>query len=135
MSIATVSVVLGVVLAFAWAVRSGGTLPSPYRLRECQGKTWRRAFPDASKTEVRRFLSVFTESFAFSDAEKLKFNPNDQLLDVYRALYPYKWQADAMELETLSEEIQAKYGVEFSHVWRRDMTLGQLFSCVRLPAT
>lgn len=83
---------------------------------------------------MRRFLSVFTESFAFSDAEKLKFNPNDQLLDVYRVLYPYKWQADAMEFETLSEEIQAKYGVEFSHVWRQDMTLGQLFSYVRLPA-
>ena len=71
------------------------------------------------------------ESFAFRDREKLKLNPNDQLLDIYRALYPHKWQADALEFETLSEDLKSKYGVSFNDVWRDNLTLGQLFEHVR----
>lgn len=103
----------------------------PFGARACQGRNWRRSFPDASKDEIRLFLSTFTESFAFDDREKLKLNPNDQLLDIYHALYPHKWQADAMEFETLSDDLQSKYGVNFSSVWREGLTLGQLFEQVR----
>lgn len=74
---------------------------------------------------------MFTDSFAFRDKDKLKLNPNDQLLNIYRALYPHKWQADALEFETLAEVLESKYSVDFSNVWRDGLTLGQLFASVR----
>lgn len=103
----------------------------PFGARSCQGKVWRCSFPDASKSEIRQFLAVFTESFAFRDHEKLKLNPDDQLLDIYRALYPHKWQADALEFETLNENLEAKYGISFGKVWRDGLTLGQLFTSLQ----
>lgn len=115
----------------AWTLFFRGKLPVPFGARSCQGKHWRQSFPDASKDEIRQFLSAFTESFAFEDREKLKLHPNDQLLDIYRALYPHKWQADALEFETLSADLVSKYGVQFSRAWREGLTLGQLFEYVQ----
>lgn len=110
---------------------SAGKLPVPFGARSCQGGSWHRSFPEASKEEIRLFLSTFTESFAFDDREKLKLNPNDKLLDIYRALYPHKWHADALEFETLRDGLQSKYGVTFCSVWREGLTLGQLFQHVQ----
>ncbi len=123
----TVLFVAAIVAIVAWGILFSGKLPVPFGARSCQGKSWRRSFPDASKNEVREFLSTFTESFAFHERERLKLNPNDQLLDIYRALYPHKWQADALEFETLNEAVQAKYGINLNEVWQEGMTLGQLF--------
>lgn len=131
MTDSTTLLVAAIAAIIAWAALFGGKLPVPFGARSCQGRNWRRLFPDASKDEIRQFLSTFTESFAFRDREKLKLNPNDQLLDVYRALYPHKWQADAMEFEMLSEALESKYGVTFNSVWREDLTLGQLFAHIQ----
>jgi hypothetical protein len=123
--------VAAIAATIAWAIFFGGKLPVPFSTRSCQGRNWRRSFPDASKDKIRQFLSTFTKSFAFQDREKLKLNPNDQLLDIYRALYPSKWQADALEFETLSEDLQSKYGVNFNNVWHDGLTLGQLFEHIQ----
>ena len=103
----------------------------PFSARACQGRNWHRTFPDASKDEIRQFLLTFTTSFAFDDQEKLKLNPNDQLLDIYHALYPHRWQGDALEFETLEEDLMAKYGVSLKAVWRDSLTLGQIFEHTR----
>lgn len=131
MATSTALLIAAIAGTIIWAVFFGGELPVPFGARTCQGRDWRRSFPDASKDEIRQFLSTFTESFAFKDRGKLKLNPNDQLLDIYRALYPHKWQADAMEFETLSDDLQSKYGVNFNSIWREGLTLGQLFEQVR----
>lgn len=131
MNTSSVLLVVAIAVFVVWTFRYGGALPVPFGARSCQGKFWRRSFPEASKIEIRQFLAVFTESFAFRDHEKLKLNPNDQLLDIYRALYPHKWQADALEFETLSENIEAKYGFSFDKVWRDGLTLGQLFASLQ----
>ena len=135
MTISTILLLAGIAAFFVWiivwAIVFGGKLPVPIGLRRCQGKNWRRSFPDASKDEIRQFLSFFVESFAFRDREKLKLNPNDQILDIYRAQYPHKWQADALEFETLSKNLKSKYGADFNDVWRDDLTLGQLFAHVQ----
>ncbi|HXU94456.1 MAG TPA: hypothetical protein VFP33_12445 [Gallionella sp.] len=110
MTITTALLVAAIAGTIIWSFFFGGKLPVPFNARTCQGRNWRRSFPAASKDEIRQFLSTFTESFAFNDQEKWKLNPNDQLLDIYRALYPHKWQADAMEFETLSEDLKSKYG-------------------------
>ena len=131
MGTSSILLVAILVATIAWGCNFGEKLPMPFGARLCQGSTWRRLFPDASKEEIRLFLSTFIESFAFRDREKLKLNPNDQLLDIYRALYPQKWQADAMEFETLNDDLEAKYGVTLNSIWRESLTLGQLFTHVR----
>jgi len=131
MATSTILLVAAMVGIVIWGVLVGGKLPVPFGARSCQGRNWRRSCPDASKHEIRQFLSTFTAAFAFDDREKLKLNPDDQLLDIYRALYPCRWQADAMEFETLSEDLDSKYGVIFSSVSLENLTLGQLFEYVR----
>ncbi|QNA90637.1 hypothetical protein G4G28_22840 [Massilia sp. Dwa41.01b] len=117
-------------LAVAWSVLSKGSIPNPFRARTCQGRLWRRAFPAASKKQIREFLSLFTDAFAFRDIDQLKFRPDDQLLGIYRALHPSKWMADALELEILSAELRARYGVA-PDTWDERMTLGALFAYIQ----
>lgn len=120
-----------VLLALAWAVLSFGQGANPLRTRPSQGRLWRRAFPWASKKQIREFLTVFAEAFAFRDADKLKFRPDDQLLGIYKTLHPSKWMADAAELQKLASELRTRYGVALEEVWDEHMTLGALFSHVQ----
>lgn len=113
--------------AFRWDAFFLGKLPWPYRTRSCQGQLWKDTFPNASNDEIRLFLVMFTDAFAFSEKEKLKFSPNDSILQIYRALYPSEWQPDAFEVETLAGEFESKYGVNFGSIWREDLSLGELF--------
>ena len=125
-------------LAIGWAVLTSGQLPSPFRTRSCQGRQWRRTFPSASKKQIREFLSVFMSAFAFRETDMLKLRPDDQLLSIYRALYPSKWLADAMEFETLADDLRTRFGVVLDDIWDERMTLGALFSYVQQaerPAT
>ena len=77
---------------------------------------------------------MFVEAFAFKEYEKLKFEPRDRLLDIYRALYPHKWQPDALEFNSLNKSLQTNYGTDLSEAWREDLTLGQLFAHVQRMA-
>jgi len=122
--------VAALVVAVVWGLRFGSRLPSPYFRRSCQGKGWRRAFPRASKTEIRAFLETFVDAFAFSRREKLKLSPSDRILDIYRALYPSKWMPDALELETLAADLETKYSIALGAIWSENLTLGDLFAHV-----
>ncbi len=105
-------------------------LPRKYRCRECAGKNWKIAFPNTSKEEIRTFLILFTDAFAFSPRNKLKFEPEDKVMEIYRELYPSKWVPDSMELETLGTHIEEEYGVSFATLWHEQLSLGELFSKV-----
>lgn len=131
MGTSTIIILSLVAASVVWSVLFGGRLPKPYHLRTCQGKGWRKDFPSASKQDIREFLSVFVEAFAFSQKEKLKLNPEDQLLQIYRAIYPSRWTPDALEFETLAKDIAAKYGVSLERVWHDTLTLGELFKIVQ----
>jgi len=133
MSLGTALVVLIVLAALLWSVLFGGRLPQPFQSRGCQGKSWRREFPSVSKQEIRAFLSLFAGAFAFRQSERLKLNPNDPILAVYRAVY-HRGQADMLELETLAVDVERKYGIDFALIWSERLTLGELFAYVqRLP--
>lgn len=129
MSMGTSTIVILSLIAASvlWSVLFGGRLPKPYNTRSCQGKGWRIAFPSASKQDIREFLAVFVDAFAFSQKERLKLNPEDQVLQIYRAIYPSRWTPDAMELETFAKDIEAKYGFPLESVWHEKVTLGELF--------
>ncbi|WP_374317828.1 hypothetical protein [Aquabacterium sp.] len=118
---------LVLVALIMWGVKSAGQLPKAFRHRSCQGSAWLAAFPEASKADIRQFLALFVEAFAFKDEQKLMFAPSDEVLAVYRALYPSRWMPDALELETLADDLSRQYGVSLQAVWHQQLTLGQLF--------
>ncbi len=120
-------------ILIAVAVFAFGAVVERARLRKfwsraCTGRLWKRRFPQASKTEIREFLDLFIDSFAFSQSRRLCFSPDDQVMDVYRALYPYpKFMADSLELETFSLMAEEHYGVDLVPTWRQDITLGEIY--------
>jgi propanediol dehydratase small subunit len=116
------------IIAFFWV---GDTLPKKYRNRNCMGKNWKSAFPSSSKEDIREFLLMFTDAFAFSSSDKLKFEPDDKILDIYNELYPSKWMADALEVETLVLDCEAKYDIKFNDLWHDNLTLGELYFGVK----
>jgi propanediol dehydratase small subunit len=129
MNVSTSTVVILSLIAASvlWSVLIGGRLPKPYDTRPCQGKGWRIAFPSASKQDIREFLALFVDAFAFSQKERLKLNPEDQVIQIYRAIYPSQWTPDALELETFAKDVEAKYGFTLESIWHEKVTLGELF--------
>ena len=120
-------VIVGVLIS----VKYVPSLPRRYRFRSCEGRDWRLTFPAESKDEIRSFLLLFASAFAFADKDKLKFRPDDKILDVYRSLYPSRWLPDALEFETLAKDLQNRYELKLESVWSDDLTLGELFTCIR----
>lgn len=101
--------------------------------RSCGGRSWRQAFPTASKTDIRRLLQLFVDAFAISRKHALRLRPDDAVRAVYHSLNPPGWSiADAMELESLDLGLKTNYGVELKTFWRQDITLGELFHRARL---
>lgn len=131
MTFAAIIVVFIILASALWAVFFGGKLPQPFSERNCQGKGWRHAFPSTPKQEIREFLTIFVDAFAFSNKERLKLNPDDSIFQIYRALYPSKWTPDALELETLAIKIESKYGFKLKGIWHERLTLGELFTNIR----
>jgi propanediol dehydratase small subunit len=126
--------ILGVgllILLFVVRLTLCSSLPKRYRSRKCEGPQWRKAFPQAKKDEIREFLLLFTSAFAFKDSEKLQFSPNDRIWEIYRDLYPNRWLADALELETLTDELNTKLGIALDDVWSETLTLGEVFGLVQ----
>ena len=106
-----------------------------YWSRPCQGAQWRRRFPAVPHTDIRAFLTLFTDAFAFRRTRRLCFSPDDQVLVIYRTLYPSPGpEIDSMELETLVDAIQRSYCLDVVPRWREDITLGELFTLTRYPA-
>jgi len=102
-----------------------------YWMRSCTGKKWKQQFPEVPKEEIRDFLENFVFSFAFNSKKRLKFEPDDKVMEVYRALYQKKWEADALEFEFLEGVLKKEYGLKLEEIWYDDMTLGQIFKLTR----
>jgi len=98
-----------------------------YWTRSCTGTEWRRRFPNASKDLIRDFLESFVDGFAFSSKKRLKFSPDDKIMDVYSSLYPAEGWPDALELETFSIHLEQDYHLNLTNILTDDLTLGQLF--------
>ncbi len=96
--------------------------------RSCTGFAWRKRFPQASKVEIREFLDIFIEAFGFAERRRLCFTPDDRVMDIYHTLYPPGTLTDNMELESLIQDLQSRYGVDFLGSWREEITLGDLFT-------
>ena len=101
------------------------------RLSIVTAKKWKLMFPNASNGEIREFLEAFVNAFAFNSKKRLKFEPDDKVVDVYKALYPDLWAnlgCDALELETFVGILEDKYHFDLVKNWKEDLTLGQIFA-------
>ena len=135
MSQSTVVLLLLLAIAVAFGVVTDRVVRrrlQTYWQRACTGRQWKRRFPDASKSQIRAFLSLFLSAFAFGRERLLCFSPDDRVMDVYRTLYsPKLTLADALELETFAHGLQKTYGTDVIPIWRDDITLGDLFAYTR----
>jgi propanediol dehydratase small subunit len=100
-------------------------------LRSCTGRDWKRRFPEVPKEDIRDFLEVFVDGFAFSRKKRLKFNPDDKVMDVYQAKYPTPGWPDSLELETFARNLERRYGFDLAKVFDEAMTLGRIFEMTR----
>ena len=71
-----------IVLAVLWHKRFGGYMPEQYRSCPCQGFAWKRLFPSSTDDEIRVFLRLFAQAFAYRDAQMLQVGPEDKVIDV-----------------------------------------------------
>ena len=101
-----------------------------YWQRSCTGRAWVERFPTARSDDIRRFLHLFVDAFAFPRPRALYFAPTDQIMTIYRTLYPLKDMPDALEVETLARRLKTAYGVDLASIWREDITLGDVFAQV-----
>ena len=105
-----------------------------YWRRSCMGIAWKRTFPQASKDEIRQFLCMFVDAFAFPKRRALQFAPTDRVLAIYRGLYPLKGWPDALELETFALRLDQRYALDLRKIWREELTLGEIFSRINSPS-
>jgi hypothetical protein len=123
------------IVLFAILALAAGTLMQiqtwkalrPYWERACTGIRWRRRFPNSPKAEVREFLDLFIDAFAFGRRRRCCFLPEDRVMDVYHAIYPPGSAVDGMELESFCKNLEKRYGVDFATSWREDITLGEIY--------
>lgn len=123
-------ILLVLIVLFPYYLKSRKLLQK-YWLRSCTGKDWKRRFPEVPKGDIRVFLEVFVDAFAFSSKKRLKFNPDDKVMDVYRAIYPTPGWPDSLELETFARGLERKYGFDLRKVFDQDTTLGRIFEMTR----
>jgi propanediol dehydratase small subunit len=101
--------------------------------RGCTGFRWRQRFPEASKTEIREFLDIFVGAFGYRQSWRLKFAPDDSIMQFYYIRYPLRGEPDNLELEDLAVRLEERYDVDVQKTWREDITLGDLFAQTRHP--
>lgn len=117
-----------ILLTVLWHKRFGGYMPAPYRSRPCQGFAWKQHFPGSPDDEIRSFLRLFAQAFAYRDVQMLQVSPDDRLIDVYRAHHPKIGGVDGLELETFAAETEKKYKINCSVIWSEALTFGALFA-------
>ena len=121
----TIAVLAVLISLPAWLARRRAL--RQYWDRACMGIRWRRRFPNAPKSEIREFLTIFVDAFYFDRKRRTCFSPDDRVLEVYQAGYPPRSLADDMELVRLGLSLEKRYGIDLTAVWREDITLGELF--------
>ncbi len=119
---------IGIIVLTAVVCRFHDELPKAYRQRHCTGREWKRAFPSASKKDIRRFLAIFADAFAFRDRNRLKFSPEDKVMEIYKAIYPSTWMPDQLEHVQLVQGLEDEFKRAFpDELMTEGVTLGMIF--------
>ena len=108
------------------------TDPIKYTSRSCNGRQWKKHFPDAQNDEIRRFLAGLAEAMGFDESDILKFSPTDKVIDIYLSNYGDETPiCDDMECERFAMFICDELKVpseKLKNAWETDdFTLGDAF--------
>ncbi|HVJ39832.1 MAG TPA: hypothetical protein VM687_18770 [Stenotrophomonas sp.] len=99
-----------------------------YRGPQCMGKLWRREFPNSPKEDIRQFLWMFSSAFAIPRRRALLLRPDDELLTIYGARYPVNGWPDALEFETLANNLDKVHHLSLENIWHDRLSMGELFA-------
>jgi hypothetical protein len=99
-----------------------------YWTRDCAGRAWRNAFPEAESDSIREFLRLVVDAFAFDRKHALRLAPSDTLLSLYRASNPDPSAPDSFEIETLNRFFSGRYGQGRLDGLTLEVTFGELFA-------
>jgi len=97
-------------------------LPEPYFSRLPDLQQWRNSFGDDFKL-ADQVLCMFCDAFMFSEEERYKFEPNDTVMAIYRAVYPSQWTPDTLEQPILIDVLEKEFKLTFE-----DATLEKMAS-------
>ncbi len=104
-----------------------------YQGRQCMGKLWRMQFPGSPKEDIRQFLWLFASAFAIPRRQALLLRPDDELLAIYRARYPVGGWPDALEFETLANDLDRVHHLSLEKIWHDRLSVGELFATLSAP--
>jgi hypothetical protein len=77
----------------------------------CDRDRWSGEYPADQLPLVVDVLHLVCRVFLLSEDDVFRLRPDDRLLAIYKAAYPYGG-ADALELESLARELRESYGVD-----------------------
>jgi len=87
-------------------------LPEPYYSRLSDPLRWQKIFGDDFRI-ADQFLCMFCDAFMFSEQERYKFEPDDTMMAIYRAVYPSRWTPDALEHSILNDAVEKQFNFTF----------------------
>jgi propanediol dehydratase small subunit len=124
-----------VLAAFVFSIpeeRRQRLFPQRFWDRACTGIRWRRHIPAATASQICEFLDILVDAFAFPQKRRSCFSHDDKVVEIHRGLYPDRFMADGLELETLVLRLRKRYGIDAASFWSEDITLGELFTQIRV---
>jgi hypothetical protein len=88
-------------------------LPEPFADRLPDIQRWQDTFGDDFGV-ADRVLCTFCDAFMFDEEERYKFEPDDTVMAVYRAVYPSRWTPDALEHPILIDALEKEFSFSFA---------------------
>lgn len=87
-------------------------LPEPFASRLPDIQRWQDSFGDDFGV-ADRVLCIFCDAFMFNEAERYKFEPDDTVMAVYRAVYPSQWTPDSLEHPFMIDALENEFDFIF----------------------
>ena len=116
---------------YQWKGPQTRELPEPYHSRLPDIQRWRVAFGDDFKI-ADQVLCIFCAAFMFSSDERYKFEPDDTVMAIYRAVYPSRWTPDSLEQPILIDTLEKEFNFTFDPtVLEKTETLRQIVAEIK----
>jgi len=87
-------------------------LPEPYCRRLPDAQRWRDSF-GIDFIIADQVLCIFCDVFMFDEEERYKFEPDDTIHEIYRAVYPSRWTPDSLEQPFLIDGLEKEFNFTF----------------------
>ncbi|UTG92094.1 acyl carrier protein [Geobacter sulfurreducens] len=90
-------------------------LPEPFACRLPNIQLWQDSFGDDFGV-ADRVLCIFCDAFMFDEEERFKFEPDDTVMAIYRAVYPSRWTPDSLEYPFIIDALEKEFDFRFNPI-------------------